>query len=100
MKPVQVGERPFRGVADGLGWLEGRILAQVGHHGPALHLDRAGIGRQLGKHDLHEGRFAAAVAAHQTDLLARLDGERHPVENDLAPEGVMHVGDGEQRHGV
>ena len=67
-------------VIDGAGNIARRILLQTRHHQVLLENDAAVIQRLLPVNDLHQGRFACAVTADQTDALVLFDMQLGVVE--------------------
>src|SRR5262249_27818452 len=61
-----------------------------------LQPKRAGVGRVDAGDDLHQGRLAGAVLAHQGMDMAALQAERDVVERQYARESLAHAFDFEQ----
>jgi hypothetical protein len=63
----------------------------------ARHLDRARVGREVGREHAQHGRLARAVLAQEADDLAGGDGEAHVVDRDGRAEAARDGGDADHR---
>jgi hypothetical protein len=79
--------------------VEGDVLHQARHLDAGVAPHRAGVGRELAAHDLHEGGLAGAVPADERQALAGLDLQRDVVEQRQVAVGVGDVVERDERHG-
>ncbi len=75
------------------------ILGKLGHLQPLLALDLAALRRQFAADQFQQCRFAAAVAPHQAEPVARLDLQVDTVEKRWAAKGQGYVAKGYECHG-
>ena len=73
------------------------LLRQVADGGAGLHEALAAVGLDQARNDLEQRRLARAVAAHETDPLARGDGQLHALQQRRAAEGERDVGELDER---
>ena len=95
---IEAAERGRSGAAQGVRGIELGFLLEVADPDPALQADRAVVGLDATRDDLEERALAAAVAAHETDLLAFIDAEHHVLEEDVDAVSEADVVDGDQAH--
>ena len=70
---------------------ERHILLESRHADPRLAPDRPAIRCNLAVDELQQRRLPASVAADEGDPLARLDLQRHAIEQREVPVGVDHT---------
>jgi hypothetical protein len=75
----------------------GAFLRQEAEVGPALPLDRAGVGLLLAEDEVEEGRLAGAVGAHEPQAVGARDEQRHLREEFAGAVGLGNIGD--RQHG-
>ena len=68
-------------------------LRQVGDADLAARNHAPAVGARLTRNDAHQGRFAAAVGAAQSDASAAIDGQTDLVEHYLLAEGDRYLGE-------
>ena len=77
---------------------ERHVLHQPGDAQAGLRPDDAAVRRLIAADDLQQRRLARAVAADQADALARLDLQRHVVEQGQVTEGDRDMIEGDEGH--
>ena len=73
------------------------LLRQIADGRARLHEALAAVGLDQARNDLEQRRLARAVAAHETDPLARGDGQLHALQQRRAAEGERDVGELDER---
>ncbi len=91
----QVAEALRHHVEDRVVRVERHVLHQPRHLHAGVAPHHAAIGRQLAAHDLHQRGLAGAVAADEGKPFARLDLERHVVEQGQVAVGVGDMVEGQ-----
>jgi hypothetical protein len=66
-------------------------LGQAGNSRALAHPNLAAIGLDLASQKAQQGGFAGAIAADETDALAALEFEAHPLQ-----QGRMAIGEGDR----
>jgi hypothetical protein len=88
---VELPERQFRLVDDGIGLVEAGILREITDLHPARDGDIAGIRLDLSDERLEQGGFPAPVGPDEPDALAAVDVQAQPVEHDPVAESLLDV---------
>ena len=95
---VEPAERGGRGAAQRVRRIELGLLLEVADADPALQPHAAVVGLDASGDDLEQGALAAAVAAHESDLLAFVDAKHDILEQDVDAVSEADVVDGDQAH--
>ena len=73
----------------------GHLLGHLGDPPARRHGEIAGVGREPAGEQGEQRRLAGAVAAHQADLLAGVDGDAGAVEDELDAAAQRQLGENE-----
>ncbi|CAI8755951.1 putative 30S ribosomal protein S5 [Methylococcus capsulatus] len=96
--PAGLAQTIGHGVVDRRGGRQRRHLLEEADPQPGLLPDFAAVGRELPRQDFQQSRLTFAVAADDTDPLARIDLKMGSFEQGFDAEGDTDIRESNERH--